>query len=374
MKVPNKQITQRAFSIVRLSTLCVDTTKEYIFSIRRVKRLMMGANNLANQQHLDILKQGVTIWNTWRKEHPEVQPDLTEADLQNSYLMLVDFSDTNLTGTNLIGANLIAATLTLADLSRASLTWANLSVAFLTQANMTEANLAGVNFNRSLLKGASMSQAKLTMTQFGNVDLSSVNGLENVVHFGPSNIGIDTLIRSQGKIPKIFLRNAGVPDSIIEAIPSLVGSIDYYTCFISHSSKDKRFCNRLYTDLGDNGVQRWYFPEDAIWGEPVWGEIDRGIKLYDKLVVICSENSLQSGPVLREIERALNREDREGKNILFPVRIDDYLFKHWQHPRKDDVMSKVVGDFRGWNRSATKYNAALKKLLRALKAKELAQR
>lgn len=337
---------------------------------------MMGANSLANQQHLDILKQGVTIWNTWRKEHPEVQPDLTEADLQNSYLMLVDFSDTNLTGANLIGANLIAANLTLADLSRASLTWANLSVAFLTQANMTEANLAGVNFNRSLLKGASMSQAKLTMTQFGNVDLSSVNGLENVIHFGPSNIGIDTLIRSQGKIPKIFLRNAGVPDSIIEAIPSLVDSLrlsEYYRCFISYSSKDTRFCDRLYFDLQAKSVRCWYFPEDATWGEYVWGEIDRSIKDYDKLLVVCSKHSLQSVPVQREIERALNREDGERKNILFPVRIDNYLFDGWEHPRKADILAKVVGDFRGWKGNAAKYDTAFHKLLKALNAEELAQ-
>jgi len=47
---------------------------------------------------------------------------------------------------------------------------------------------------------------------------------------------------------------------------------------------------------------------------------------YDKLVVVCSEHSLESPPVIREIERALQKEDREHKNVLFPIRIDDYLF------------------------------------------------
>jgi hypothetical protein len=32
---------------------------------------------MANQEHLEILKQGVKIWNHWRKEHPEIKPDLS---------------------------------------------------------------------------------------------------------------------------------------------------------------------------------------------------------------------------------------------------------------------------------------------------------
>src|SRR5947207_4199158 len=37
---------------------------------------------MANQVHLDILKQGIEVWNKWRNEHPEIQPDLREADLR----------------------------------------------------------------------------------------------------------------------------------------------------------------------------------------------------------------------------------------------------------------------------------------------------
>ena len=62
-------------------------------------------------------------------------------------------------------------------------------------------------------------------------------------------------------------------------------------------------------------------------------------------MVICSEHFLQSPSVIREIERALQKEDREHRNVLFPIRIDDYLFDEWDHPRKADVVSKVIGDF-----------------------------
>ena len=112
-------------------------------------------------------------------------------------------------------------------------------------------------------------------------------------------------------------------------------------------------------------VRCWKFDENAKWGEPVWGEIDTAIRHYDKLVVICSRHSLESPPVIREIERALQKEDREHRNVLFPIRIDDYLFDEWEHPRKADVVSKVAGDFRGWNNLAA-YSKAFPRFLDAL--------
>ncbi len=82
-------------------------------------------------------------------------------------------------------------------------------------------------------------------------------------------------------------------------------------------------------------------------------------------MVIGSKDSLQSPPVIHEIECALQKEDREHRNVLFPIRIDDYLFEEWDHPRKADVVSKVIGDFRGVNDLAT-YAKAFPRFLDAL--------
>ena len=82
-------------------------------------------------------------------------------------------------------------------------------------------------------------------------------------------------------------------------------------------------------------------------------------------MVICSKHLLQSPPVIREIERALQKEDREHRNVLFPIRIDDYLFEKWDHPRKAEVVSKVIGDFRGRETHAT-YVKAFPRFLDAL--------
>jgi hypothetical protein len=274
---------------------------------------------MANPEHLKVLMKGVNAWNKWRLENPRIVADLSYGNLVG-----VIFSGTTLSGADLGGAHLCRA------------------------------YLIGVNLRSANLDNSDFTNATVGNNAFADNDLSTVKGLETVGHWGPSTIGIDTIYKSKGNIPEGFMRGAGVPEDFITYMKSLVGkAIDYYSCFISYSSKDDDFAQRLYADLQAKNVRCWKFDESAKWGEPVWGEIDTAIRHYDKLVVICSEHSLQSPPVIREIERALQKEDREHKNVLFPVRIDDYLFDEWYHPRKADVVSKVIGDFRGWDNLAT---------------------
>lgn len=332
------------------------------------------------------------------------------SQLEDAYFAGADLHGANFSGANLIRTNLAGTKGTnlssASSLSGANLTQAEVSGdlggmdltictckgtkfsnVVLNGANAGEANFKGAIFNNVTLIGANIMGANFSSAEFNNInftgahigltifannDLSNVKGLDTLNHRMPSSIGIDTIYKSKGKIPEIFLRGCGVPDEFITYMHSLTAAgqpIKFYSCFISHSTKDQRFCDRLFADLQVKGVRTWYFPEDARWGEPVWKEIDQSIKIYDKLVVVCSKHSLQSGPVLREIERSLNREDREGKSILFPVRIDNYIFDEWQHERKDDLLRKVIGDFRKW-RNPEAYQKAFNKLLRDLKAEE----
>ena len=356
---------------------------------------------MANPEHLAILKQGVKVWNAWRRNNADVMPNLDSHDLNGTILSGVNFFGADLSyvkfkGTDLTRADLRNAFINNADLSNANLSDANLALSQISETDLAQANLSNAdlshtyildsdlenanfenaNFNGAALRisnllGANFSRAHLQWTVFADVDLSTVRCLETVIHSGPSTIGIDTIARSRGEIPEVFLRGCGVPDTFITYARSLTGkAFEFYSSFISHSTKDKRFCERLYADLQAKAVRVWYFPEDAKWGETVWGEIDSSIKIYDKLIVVCSGNSLQSVPVQREIERALNREDKEGKGILFPIRIDDYIFNTWEHPRKADVLAKVVGDFSGWEHDAAKYEKAFDKLLKGLQAEE----
>jgi len=51
---------------------------------------------MANQEHLAILKQGVSAWNRWRVDNPTIR-----ADLEGAYLEGADLRGANLEGTGI---------------------------------------------------------------------------------------------------------------------------------------------------------------------------------------------------------------------------------------------------------------------------------
>ncbi len=114
---------------------------------------------MANQEHLAILNQGVEPWNQWRQEHPDIQPDLNEANLSEMSLEGIDFSEAhlkraNLKGTHLEKASLSRAHLEEANLSRTNLTEVDLSIAHLEEADLSKAYLLRANLNGTYLEKA----------------------------------------------------------------------------------------------------------------------------------------------------------------------------------------------------------------------------
>ena len=124
---------------------------------------------MANQKHLDILKQGVDVWNKWR-ESSEEKPDLSKADLSNANL-----SGANLSGAGLSGVNLSGADLRRADLGKANLRDDNLPGAILSGADLSEANLSGADLNNCNLKGSLLSMADLSKANLSEADLSEAD-------------------------------------------------------------------------------------------------------------------------------------------------------------------------------------------------------
>ncbi len=106
---------------------------------------------MANPGHLQILKQGVETWNTWRDQHKDITPNLGGADLG----------------------------------------------------------------------GAELSEVRIYETIFGDTNLITVRGLETCQHDGPSILDHRTLAKS-GPLPLAFLRGCGLPDALIDYLPSLV--------------------------------------------------------------------------------------------------------------------------------------------------------
>ena len=283
---------------------------------------------MANAEHLAIIKQGVAAWNAWREQHPDVQPDLVEARLHG----------TNLQSVRLHGANLQGA-----SLCRASLMHASVGLAI-----------------------------------FADMDLRGVHGLDRVRHQGPSTIGIDTLYRSHGDIPEVFLRGCGVPDPMIEYARSLVAAvrpIDVYSCFISYSHADKAFARRVHDTLQGRGIRCWLDEHQLLPGDDVHEAVDRSIRLWDKVLLCASQPSLASWWVDSEINRAFNKEaqlfKQRGKNVLvlIPLNLDGYLFSDaWASGKATEIRSRLAADFTGWERDNTLFEHEIERVILALRA------
>jgi uncharacterized protein YjbI with pentapeptide repeats len=358
---------------------------------------------MANPEHLEILRKGVVTWNQWRQEHPQTLPDLSNADrtpiplggadLSNADLSGANLRDANLNGANLNGVNLTGAFLLANSLVEAKLRNADLSGAIikgaaalgadlaganLSYAEVTATNFCGANFSGALLREAvfcaveffktDFRNARLFHTVFADTDLSEAIGLDSVNHIGPSSIGIDTFLRSGGKIPEVFFRGAGVPDIFIEYASSLAGKpIEFYSAFISYSSKDEDLAKRLYADLQAKGVRCWFAPEDLKIGDKSRAEIDRAIRVHDKLLLLLSANSILSDWVEKEVETAFDRERRDKRTVLFPVRLDTTIMDVVDGWAADIRRSRHIGDFTQW-KDHDAYQKAFDRLLRDLKA------
>ncbi len=70
--------------------------------------------------------------------------------------------------------------------------------------------------------------------------------------------------------------------------------IEFYSCFISYSTKDQEFAERLHADLQAKGVRCWFAPHDMKGGRKLHEQIDEAIRLHDKLLLILSEHSMSS--------------------------------------------------------------------------------
>src|SRR5436309_3083992 len=131
----------------------------------RTNQIQQEAREMANYNHVKVLKQGVMVWNKWRKDHPEVIPDLSRTNLRSAgCLDIVDLSGADLRGVDLGETYLFGILLTNADLFRANLVGAdlsrvNLEGAYLTEADLSGADLEGANLRNARLTGANLRRA-----------------------------------------------------------------------------------------------------------------------------------------------------------------------------------------------------------------------
>lgn len=333
---------------------------------------------MANEEHVNIVLQGAKAIALWCERNLNSKLDLRDANLRRADLVRANLNGAILTDANLEWADLRWADLIEADLSGAQLSRADFHKADLFTARLPRANLSDANFEDANCQGVEFDSSMLSHTRLLNTDLRGAKGLSGAKHFGPSFIDSETLTKS-GHMPREFLRGCGLNESAIQAVYAndqetldinLGSEGDYFSCFISYSSRDESFAGKLHFDLQEKGVRCWYAPHDMKIGERILDSIYAAIRQREKLLLILSEKSVTSEWVRDEVERAFAEERDRGDSVIFPVRIDDEVMNSnmpWALKIREN---RHIGDFKQWS-IENEYQRSLQHLLRDLRRPKL---
>ena len=222
---------------------------------------------------------------------------------------------------------------------------------------------AGLHVLRAAIEHDPLTQVIL-VTAYGTTEISAktmeLGAFDYLDRTSPS---IDTLDMLRKKIALAVSYKGALERS---ALTGADAAVEFRSCFISYSTRDQAFANRLYTDLQSNGVRCWFAPEDLKIGDPFRQRIDDAIRKHDKLLLILSKQSVESAWVRDEVESCLERETREERSVLFPVRLDNSVMDTHHAWAAVIRRERHIGDFRDWNDEAC-YRKAFDRLLRDLR-------
>jgi len=195
-----------------------------------------------------------------------------------------------------------------------------------------------------------------------------VIGLNEIEHRGPSFVALGTVQLPQDGSALQFLRGVGISDEWIYFYQAqMMSPIQYYSCFISYSSKNHDFAERLYADLQSHNVRCWFASEDMKTGDVIRTRIDEAIRIHDKLLLVLSQHSVESSWVEKEVETAFEKERQQKRHMLFPVRLDDAVMQTSTAWAADIRRMRHITDFTDW-KDHDAYQKAFSRLLRDLKA------
>jgi len=144
-----------------------------------------------SQDYFGILKDGVDIWNNWRLENPQINPNLSNIDFsglicgldganfKNTILIGCNFTGQSLEGTEfenaqLIGSSFKGANLLNTNFNSAKIEHGNFQGSYINQAKFKEANLLSVDFTNATIKNAYFANSFCLKTKFINATLDSI--------------------------------------------------------------------------------------------------------------------------------------------------------------------------------------------------------
>jgi len=371
--------------------------------------------NMNREEALNLLRGGPGSVKRFNETRPQTLPDLRDADLNGTKLFKVNLSGADLRGAKLCRAELYWSDLSGANFREADLRGCRLSVANLRRANLFKTDLSGAHLRWTDLRGAELGQANfrnadltgasliwadlietdlsksnlsrtdLREARFGKTvvacSLNEAKALETIEHWGPSQISKYTIAQFQGNIPEDFLRGCGLTECEIrdaqlhdpnlteqdiaqkqEAIENLRAHGPMFNggVFISYSSTDAPFVDKLEQHLQNKGASVWRMVHDAENDQDsVKRQVVDIIRPCDTVILILSEQSCHRPWVETEFLRAMetlreNHLQEENPQLtLCTVAIDGSWKTLGDDPTslfpQDDFPKESIFDFSKWD-------------------------
>lgn len=376
---------------------------ECYMSHARIPMVNLRGADMRNGDFMGAMIRRADLSNTYMNDAHFYRADMRETNMSRSIAPGVNMRGADLRNADLSGVNLDRATLSEANLAGANLTNANLDRANLDRANLTGANLTGASFNGANLSRTNLASAVLNQadfyeavlndvgtveadfhdciigyTVFQNCAMDEARGLEGVRHDAPSTIGLDTLLRSRGALPQSFILGSGIPVAVSNIQDAVVDApVTTLEVHISCADADVEFARQLEANLRAQGVRTWVFGE-SFRGNPLVDrratsgeeEIERWVRHYDRLVVVCTTAALDSETVRNDITAAQEAENTGDRWTMFLVDADGTMAAGRNRAARLLKEDHRVFDLAGQADGSSEYNAALSDLIENLREEQ----
>ena len=376
---------------------------ECYMSHSRIPMVNLRGADLRNGDFMGAMVRRADLSNTFMNSAHFYRADLREANMSRSIASGANMRGADLRNANLAGINLDGATLSEANLSGADLTNANLDRTNLDRANFTGADLTGASFNGANLSRTNLSEATLNeadfyeavlndvitgdanfhnciigYTVFQNCAMDAALGLDSIRHDAPSTIGLDTLLRSRGALPESFILGSGIPVAVVGIQDSVSDApVTTLEVHISCANGDIEFARQLEDNLRDQGVRTWVFAE-GFRGNPLVDrrassgeeEIERWVRHYDRLIVVCTAAGLDSETVRNDITAAQESENTNDRWTMFLVDADGTMASGRSRAARLLKEDHRVFDLAGQSAGSEEYQTALAELIENLREEQ----
>jgi len=109
--------------------------------------------------------------------------------------------------------------------------------------------------------------------------------------------------------------------------------------FVSYSTKDEKFVNRVTEKLIQNKIVLWKDNWEMIPGDELETKIAEAIERAAFLLLVLSKNSIKSNWCIKELELAFQKEERLTDQFIIPIIIDDRTIP-------EGLENRIFADFR----------------------------